>query len=74
VALGGEIVDLVGAGVLQQANEVGGVGHVSVMKKEGRPTLMRIDVDVIDAPGIERRRAPRDAVAHVALVEKKTRE
>ena len=73
VALRREVIDFVRAGVLQQADEVGGVGHVAVVQKEARPALMRVDVDVVDAPGIEGRRAALDAVHDVALIEEEAR-
>ena len=36
--------------------------------------LMRVDVDIVDATGVEGRRAALDAVHDVAFIEKETRE
>ena len=74
VALRREIVDLVGLRLLDQADQVGGVGQVAVVQEETRVVLVRIDVEVIDAAGVERRGAPLDAVHHVALGEQERRE
>ena len=67
MALRGEIVDLVGLDLLDEANEVGRVGQVAIMHEEAGIRLMRIDVEMVDALGVERRRAALDAVDHVAL-------
>ena len=67
MALGGEIVDLVGLGLLDDADQVGRVGHVAVMQDEARIGLVRVLIEMLDAAGVERRRAALDAVDHVAL-------
>ncbi len=47
MALRPEIVDLRRLDCLQQTEEIGGVGEITVMKK------MRVAVEVIDAAGVE---------------------
>ena len=37
MALGGEIVDLVGLGFLHEADQVGGIGQVAIMQEEAVP-------------------------------------
>ena len=74
MALRREVIDLGGSNLLQEANQVGGVGQIPVMQKEARSALMRIDIDVVDASGVKGRRPALDAVNHIALVEKKTRQ
>jgi hypothetical protein len=47
VALGGEVVDLVGLHLLHDADQAGGVGQIAVMHpigvKEARPPLHAVD-------------------------------
>ena len=62
MALRGEIVDLVGLDLLDDADQVGGVGHVAVMQMEAAPALVRVLVEMIDALGVEGRRPALDAV------------
>ena len=68
MALGGEIVDLVRLGFLHDADQVGRIGHVAVMQEKLRLALVRVLIEVVDAGRIERRRAPLDAVNHIALL------
>jgi hypothetical protein len=74
VALRRQVVDLVGLRLLDQADQVGGVGQVAVVQEEARVVLVRIDVEVIDAAGVEGRGAPLDAVHHIALLQQERRE
>ena len=67
VALGGEIVDLVGLDLLHQADQVGRVRHVAVMQEERHVAVMRILIEMVDARGVERGRAALDAVHDIAL-------
>ena len=53
VALRGEIVDLVGLRLLQDADEIGGVGQIAVVQEEPRFALMRIDIEIVDAGSVE---------------------
>ena len=45
MALGGEIVDLVGLRLLHDADQVGRIGHVAVMQDEAQVLLVRILVE-----------------------------
>jgi len=69
VALGGEIVDLVGLRLLHEADEIGGVGHVAIVQPERHALLVRIVIEMIDTLGVERRGATLDAVDVVALAD-----
>ena len=69
MALRGEIVDLVGLHLLHDADQVGGVGQVAVVQDEADVPLVRILIEMVDALGVERRRAALDAVHDVALGE-----
>jgi hypothetical protein len=69
VALRGEVVDLVGLHLLDDAHQAGAVGHVAVVQDELAVRLVRILVEMVDAVGVEERGAALDAVHLVALVE-----
>ena len=60
--LRGEIVDLVRLSFLDNADQIGGVRHVAIVQDELRVWLVRILIEVLDAPGVERRRPALDAV------------
>jgi hypothetical protein len=68
VALGAQVVDLVGLDELDDADEVGGVGEVAVVQEEALAGL-RLLVEAVDAGGVQDRGAALDAVHDVALVE-----
>ncbi len=68
-ALCREVVDLVRPHLLDDADEVGGVREVAVVELEAHVPLVRVAVQVVDAVGIEQRRAALDAVYLVALLE-----
>jgi len=57
VALRREVVDLVGLHLLDDAHEAGGISHVAVVQDEAAIADVRILVQVIDAIGVEQRRA-----------------
>ena len=69
VALRGEVVDFVGLGMLENADQVGGVGEVAVVQGEAPVGGVRVLVEVINALGVELRGAALDAVDGVALVQ-----
>jgi hypothetical protein len=69
MALRREIVDLGRLGFLDDADQIGAVRHVSIMQMETGALDMRILVDVLDARGVERRRASLDAMDDIALLE-----
>ena len=53
MALCSEIVNLVGLRLLNNANKIGCVRHVSIMKNEPLIFLVRILIKMFDAAGIE---------------------
>lgn len=71
MALGRQVVDLVGLDLLNYADEVGGVGQITVVQFEAYVFLVRILIQVVDAIGIEGRRSAFDAVNVVAFGEQK---
>jgi hypothetical protein len=66
VTLRGEVIDFIGANFLHETNEVGGIRHIAVVHEKTRP-LMRIDIKVVDALRIERRRTPLYAMNDIAF-------
>ena len=71
VGLRREVVDLVGLDLLDDADEVGGVGHVAVVQDEVARGHVRVLVDVVDARGVEQGGAALDAVDLVPLASRK---
>ena len=69
VALGAEVVDFVGLDLLNDADEVAGVGEIAVVQLEPSLGDMGILINVVDALGVERGGAPLDAVDNVAFFE-----
>jgi hypothetical protein len=69
MALRREVVDLVRLNFLDEADEIGGIGEIAEMQEELDALLMRIGIEMIDAAGIERRRAPLHAMDGIALRE-----
>ena len=69
VALRRKVIDLVRLNFLDQANEVGGVREIAEMEKELDAFLMRIRIQMIDAAGIERRRASLHTMNGIAFGE-----
>ncbi len=67
VALGGEVVDLVGLHLLHDADQVGGVGQVAIVQEQPGTALVRVLVEMVDPGGVERGGAPLDPVHLVAL-------
>ena len=74
VALGGEVVDLVGSDLLDQPDQAGGIGEIAVVQKEPGVGLVRILVEVIDAFGVEGRGPALDPVNHIALAQQQLRQ
>lgn len=70
VGLRGEVVHLVGEDDVEPAAEGGGVGEVGVVEfHEGLVGIVGVDVDVVDALGVEVGRSADKAVDFVAFVE-----
>ncbi|MNY14445.1 hypothetical protein D3C86_1476220 [compost metagenome] len=53
VALSGQVVDLVGLDLLDDADQVGGIRQVSVVQVKAAVGVMGILVEVVDAIGVE---------------------
>ena len=71
VALGGQIINLIWLRLLQDPDEIGGVGQIAVMQEEPRFTLVRINIERVDTGSVERRGPPLDSMHHVSFVEQK---
>jgi hypothetical protein len=69
MTLGGKVVNLIRLRLLDDPNEVGSVRHVPVVHDKAQLLLVRILIKMIDPPGIERGRAPLQAMNDIALVE-----
>ena len=74
VALGGQVVDFVGPDLLNQPDQVGGVGQVAIVEEEPRIGFVRVLVDVVDTLGIEGRGSTLDAVDLITLAQQQLRE
>lgn len=69
VAHGGQVVDLVGLYLLYDADEVGTIGKVAIMKGQLHITFVRILVEMVNTIGIEQGAPPLDAMYFVAFAE-----
>ena len=69
VALRREVVDLVGADLLDDADQVGRIGQVTIVKVKAGTPGVRILIEMIDTGGVEGRGAPLDAMNSVTLGE-----
>jgi hypothetical protein len=65
MALGSQVIDLIGLQAVDQFDQVHGVRQVAIVQKQ-----MRIGVDMLDARCVECTRAANDAVNLVAFFEK----
>src|SRR4029453_3748894 len=66
-----EIVDLVGLCFLHDTDDIGRIRDIAVMQMESDTLFVRVMNEVVDALGIEGRRAALHAVNNVALGKKK---
>ncbi len=69
VALGAQVVDLIGLHLLHDADQVGAVGQVAVVQHQARITLVGVLVQMIDPLGVEAAGPSLDAMHHIALLE-----
>jgi hypothetical protein len=69
VALGAQVVDLVGLHLAQDAGQVGGVGQVAVVKVEAGLIGVGVHIEMIDPLGVEGGGAALDAVDLIALLQ-----
>jgi hypothetical protein len=74
MALRCQVVDLVRLHLLNDPDQVGGIGQVAVVQPHVHRALMRILIQVIDSIGIEGRRPALDAVHLVAFAEQQLRQ
>ena len=51
--LSGQIVNLVRSGVLNNADQTSGIGHVCIVQIERNSFLVWIEIKVIDTSGVE---------------------
>jgi hypothetical protein len=73
VALGRQVVDLVGLNFLDDPNEIGRISQVSIVQFQPHIALVGVLVQVVDAIGIERGRAALHAVDAVAFFQQQFR-
>ena len=69
VALGAEVVDLVGLDFFEDAAEAGAVAEVAVVEDHAGVGVVGVGVEVVDAVGVEGAGAADDAVDFVAFGE-----
>ena len=72
--LGGEIVDFVRLGLLNDPDQIGGVGQIAVVKDEAGVFGLRIFVKMLDPLGVEARGTALDPVDDVTSVEQELSE
>src|SRR4051794_10494641 len=66
MALRSKVVDFGRPDLLNEPDQVGGIGHVAVVQEKRYIAVMGVFVEMIDTRGVERRRAAFDAVHGVA--------
>ena len=71
MALGAQVVDLIGLGFLDDTNEVAAVAQVAVVQTEVGVVHMRVLVDVVYPLGVEGTGPALDAVHDVAFFQQK---
>ena len=69
MALGAEVVDLVGLHLLNYSLQVAAVTQVAVMQRHAWILLMRILIEVIDPVGVEAAGPALDAMHVIALLQ-----
>ena len=73
MALSREVVDFVGLGLLDDADERTAVGHVAIVQVDESALLHiahpLVEVEMLDAPGVETAASAQDAVHLIALVQ-----
>ena len=67
MALGCQVVDLVRLDLLENTDQVGGIGQISIMKDKVSVVHMGVLVQVIDAVGVEQGGPAFDAVDFIAF-------
>ena len=69
MALGAEVVDLVGLELVDQLDQTARLREVAVVEEEPHVLLVRVAVEVVDPVGVEAGRAADEAVHLVAAIE-----
>src|SRR6185295_6361730 len=69
MALRGKVVDFVRLDRLEDPHDAARIGHVAVMQDEATIGYVGILIEMVDALGIEKRRAPFHAVDHIPFVQ-----
>ncbi|MNT25631.1 hypothetical protein D3C72_1611590 [compost metagenome] len=69
--LGCKVVDLVRLAFLHHTDEVGRIRQIAVVEFEALILFMRILVDVLDSPRVERGRSALDPMDNIALCKQK---
>lgn len=69
MALGGEVINLIGLDGLNDPLQARGISQVTVVEKEPGIALVRVLIKVVDACRIEERRAPLQSMHLVALAQ-----
>jgi len=71
VALGAEMVDLIGPEVVDEIGHLLGIGQVAIVEKEPDIRKMRIFIEMVDPAAVEATGTANEAVDFVALMKKK---
>ena len=74
MALGAQVVDLVGLDVAQQQVDRAGVVQVAVVEEQAHILFVRVVVDVVDATGVEGGGAADHAVDLIAFCQQQFRQ
>lgn len=69
MALGGQVIDLIGLDALYYPDQAGAVGEITIVQLEVAIVYVRILVEVIDSVGVEQRRTALQAMDFVALAQ-----
>lgn len=74
MTLCGQVVDLVRLHLLNDPNQVGGIGQVAIMENQASVRIMRALVQVINPVRIKKRGPPFDTMDFVPFLQKELRE
>lgn len=64
-----EVVSFVRLWLLDDSDQIGGIGEVTIVHRESRMNVLRLRIDSIDSLGVELGRTALDAVYHVTFGE-----
>ena len=68
MALGPEVVDLIGFDIVDEVGDLLVVGKVAVVEEEACTGIMGVGIDMIESGGVDGRRPPGDPTYFVAFV------